>query len=279
MTKSPKQIVTNLLNSGVGKLPTSKGLVRIMKKQWFMFFLKHYCQHVHAPSHFYVDFYQKNYGIPPEQISRLPFGLNFENLNPSKTRETVRKEFTIDNEFVIVCVSTFRRLKRIDRLITAFSFYLDNSNNKNNTKLLIVGDGIERQSLEKLVDKLKITSNVIFTGFRQDIPNVLNAADLFILPSEFENFPVSIIEAMFFKLPVIVFQNSGGAEELVRETGGGIVVQNEDVLSDKLHAIIQNYPNFKQIGINGHNFVFNHFSREKYVNCLLKSVHGINSLS
>ncbi len=94
-------------------------------------------------------------------------------------------------------------------------------------KLLIVGDGELRETLEELCDKLAITEQVIFTGFIIEPQKYLNIMDIFLLPSLSEGTSMTLLEAMSFSKPCIV-TNVGGNPEIVSHNKTGLVVPNED---------------------------------------------------
>ncbi len=71
-------------------------------------------------------------------------------------------------------------------------------------RLLLVGDGPERERLEELADKLHLSSSVLFLGERDDVPKILWASDLFLLPSFFEGLPRALVEAQAAGLPCLV---------------------------------------------------------------------------
>ncbi|GAG80461.1 unnamed protein product [marine sediment metagenome] len=88
---------------------------------------------------------------------------------------------------------------------------------------MIVGKGSLRPSLEALADRLGISHAVIWTGFRQDIPRLLAAMDIYILPSSNEGFAASMLEAMAASKPVVV-TDVGGAQDVVTNGRTGILI-------------------------------------------------------
>ena len=94
-------------------------------------------------------------------------------------------------------------------------------------KLLIVGDGPLRASLQDYAQELGLGEQVIFTGYRRDIPQVLNAMNVFVLPSLREDLPLSPIEAMAMRKPVVA-TNVGGIPEVVVDGETGILVPPKD---------------------------------------------------
>jgi len=117
------------------------------------------------------------------------------------TRLDKRKELQIEDKFVIGHVGRFSTPKNHDLLIEIFNVV----HNKNkNTILLLVGDGELRPIIENKVKELGLINSVIFMGVRSDIPEILQAMDLFLFPSLFEGLGIVAIEAQAAALPCIV---------------------------------------------------------------------------
>jgi glycosyltransferase involved in cell wall biosynthesis len=86
--------------------------------------------------------------------------------------------------------------------------------------------------------------------------------DVFILPSEGEPFGITLLEASYCKLPIIVFEDGGGAVEVARKIGG-IIVKNEEELGEKLKELYLNLQKRKYIGEKGYKCVTTYFPMEK----------------
>ena len=125
-------------------------------------------------------------------------------LNPCK-RSVMAKE----DERIITHISNFRKVKNIPDVIQIF--YLIQQKIK--AKLMMVGDGPEKAIAEKLCEELGITDKVIFFGNSNEINQILNYSDLFLLPSQTESFGLAALEAMACSVPVIS-SNSGGLPEV-----------------------------------------------------------------
>ncbi|MBF0484551.1 MAG: glycosyltransferase [Candidatus Omnitrophica bacterium] len=100
------------------------------------------------------------------------------------------------------------------------------------TSFLFVGDGKSRAELEKLTDELNIRNNVIFTGIRFDIPELLNVIDIFILSSFYEAMGLVIVEAMAAGKPIIATEDA--VSELITPDEDGILIpsHNSDAIAD-----------------------------------------------
>lgn len=116
-------------------------------------------------------------------------------------RNEVRKELSIADEFVIGHIGRFNPQKNHDFLIDIFSQI---KKQKSNAKLLLVGDGDEISNIKNKVQKLQLNNSVIFTGVRTDVNRLLQAMDVFVFPSLYEGFPVTMVEAQASGIPCII---------------------------------------------------------------------------
>lgn len=120
-----------------------------------------------------------------------------------------RKNFALPNEKILIHISNFRKVKRVEDVLRVF----DIVRKEIPCKLILVGDGPERPAIDKLCRELNTCSDIISVGQIANPKEVLAIADIFILPSETESFGLSALEAMAMKIPVIS-TNTGGIPEL-----------------------------------------------------------------
>ncbi|MFV5696582.1 N-acetyl-alpha-D-glucosaminyl L-malate synthase BshA [Flavobacterium sp. LB3P122] len=113
------------------------------------------------------------------------------------------------NERIITHISNFRKVKRIPDVIKIFY----NIQKEIPAKLMMVGDGPEKEKAEYLCQELGIQDKVIFFGNSNEIDKILSYTDLFLLPSQTESFGLAALEAMAWGVPVIS-SNSGGLSEV-----------------------------------------------------------------
>ncbi|GGW62623.1 N-acetyl-alpha-D-glucosaminyl L-malate synthase BshA [Winogradskyella epiphytica] len=118
-----------------------------------------------------------------------------------------------DHERIITHISNFREVKRIPDVITIFY----NIQKELPAKLMMVGDGPEKEKAELLAEELGISDRIVFFGNSHEIDRILCFSDLFLLPSQTESFGLAALEAMASNVPVIS-TNSGGLSE-VNEDG------------------------------------------------------------
>lgn len=130
--------------------------------------------------------------------------------------ECIKKKIAPGGEKLIMHMSNFRRVKRIPDIIHAFHIIRQSIP----SKLIMIGDGPERQTAEDMVHELGIHEHVNFIGKIKSAEQVLPCADLFMLPSDAESFGLSSLEAMASGVPVISTNAGGVPEVLVHgETG------------------------------------------------------------
>ncbi|MFT5737545.1 MAG: N-acetyl-alpha-D-glucosaminyl L-malate synthase BshA [Maribacter sp.] len=136
---------------------------------------------------------------------------NFIDTNKYKNTFTdcERSNMATDEERIVTHISNFRKVKRIPDVIRIFHKIQE----KLPAKLIMVGEGPEKEGAEKLCETLGISDRVIFLGNSNEIDKILCFSDLFLLPSESESFGLAALEAMVNKVPVIS-SNAGGIPEV-----------------------------------------------------------------
>jgi glycosyltransferase involved in cell wall biosynthesis len=129
------------------------------------------------------------------------------------------------------------------------------------TIFLIVGDGNERDRLEKQVMKLGLKDKVIFTGKRKDIIDILSIIDIFVLPSITEGLPIALLEALASRLPVVA-TNVGAVSKVIidRETGLLTEPRSPELLSNAILELLSNWERAEQFGYQGYRKVEKEFS-------------------
>ena len=140
----------------------------------------------------------------------------------SKNRENI--EFVGRDEKVIMHISNFRPVKRIENIVKVF--YLVSKEVK--SKLLLVGDGPDICRIRSLVCKLNLEDKVLFLGIQENIIPLLNTSDVYMLPSKSEGFGLSALEALSCGVPVIG-TNVGGLKEVVEHGRSGFIFDPGDI--------------------------------------------------
>ena len=163
---------------------------------------------------------------------------NFIELDKIKINSNIachRSVMANENEKIITHISNFRKVKRIPDVIEIFY----KIQKQIPSKLMMVGDGPEKEIAENLCQKLGISDRVIFFGNSNEIDKILSYTDLFLLPSETESFGLAALEAMAWGVPVIS-SNSGGLPEVNFEGVSGYLsdVGNTDQMAQNAIKIL-----------------------------------------
>lgn len=127
-------------------------------------------------------------------------------------------------EKILVHTSNFRRVKRTEDVVKVFSKIHD----KIPSKLLLIGDGPDRQAVEHLSRDLNLGEDVRFLGKQEAVEEILAISDLFLMPSEYESFGLAALEAMACEVPV-VSTNAGGIPEIQIQGVTGFMSKVGDV--------------------------------------------------
>ncbi|KGO80844.1 N-acetyl-alpha-D-glucosaminyl L-malate synthase [Flavobacterium beibuense F44-8] len=160
---------------------------------------------------------------------------NFIEVDKKKLEENSpchRSMMATEKQKIITHISNFRKVKRIPDVIRIFN----EVQKVMPAKLMLVGDGPEKEPAEKLCDELGLTDKVIFFGNSNEINEILCFSDLFLLPSETESFGLAALEAMANGVPVIS-SNTGGLPEVNREGYSGYLADVGDVETMAKRAI------------------------------------------
>ncbi len=156
--------------------------------------------------------------------------INDKKFNPDNAFSDIRKEIGIEkNAFVIGFIARITKQKNLAVLLDA----IEKVPKAYNIKLIIVGNGDLREEMLERVNELGISRKVRFLDFREDVEHILNAIDVYCLPSLWEGLSIGLLEAMAMRKAVIV-SNISGNIEIIKHMENGIIVQSspEDIKNE-----------------------------------------------
>lgn len=209
-------------------------------------------------------------GLNPDKIKLIYTGIDLEEWNKPQPL-IFRYEYKIPKEEVLITtIARFSREKGHEFLIDSIKYfknYLITRNFNFNYKFVLVGEG---ELLNDIIDKakdLQVYDDIIFTGYRRDIVNILKSSDIFILSSNNEAFGLSILEAMAAGLPVITTDSGGTREIINKDYNNGIIIDygESQKLSEALVTLIENKKLKEQYITNGYTVLNEHFNVEKTI--------------
>jgi len=201
----------------------------------------------------------ENLSIDPKKITIIPNGINVNrfsqdnNNNNNNNNNGFKESYGIKGD-VILYLGRINERKGIDFLIKSFNELL---NEKKGIILVIVGpnDGYKTE-LERLVKKLKISENVKFFDYINDVSKVYNDSEILVYPAIQEIFGRVPFEAIISNVPVIV-ANDSGCGELVKEAKCGLLVEYGDIkdLKNKIKYLLENHIEGKILVDNGKKYI------------------------
>ena len=186
------------------------------------------------------------------KIKLIPNFINPEYLK----RKSVKK----NKDKIIMHISNFRPIKRTVDVIKIFNIV----RHKTDARLLMVGDGPEKNKCIKLAHKLKLTRHITFLGNQKNITEILSKSDVFILPSENESFGLTALEAMTCEIPVIA-SNAGGLPEVIKDGKTGYLLPVGDIkgMAQKAIELLEHPVKRKKMGVLSRKHAIKKYSIEK----------------
>lgn len=177
------------------------------------------------------------------EIEVIPNFIDLDRFKRQK-KEHFKTAICPNGEKLMVHTSNFRKVKRVDDVIRVFH----EVRKVIPVKLLLVGDGHERNKMERLCRELGTCDDVRFLGKLEAVEEVLSVADLFVMPSEKESFGLAALEAMACEVPLLT-SNAGGIPELNLDGETGYVCEIGDVETMTARALEilsdENLPRFR----------------------------------
>lgn len=146
----------------------------------------------------------------------------------SKAGEDIKLPFVLGEHKLICAVGRLTKQKGFDLLISAYAAL---KNRSLDSRLIILGEGEERENLVKLIAKLNLKNEIFLLGFQDNPYKYIAKSDLFVFSSRWEGFGVALVEALYLKTSVVSFDCDYGPREILANGLYGALVPNEDVES------------------------------------------------
>lgn len=186
-------------------------------------------------------------------------GINLDAVHVTMQRADKRKEWHVDDQAVLI--GTVGRLVPVKGHAILLEAFRSLRQQYRNVRLIFVGDGPLRGSLEAEAKRLGLDESVIFSGHQEQSYDFINMMDIFVLPSLHEGIPMVLLEAFALKRPVIA-SRVGGIPEVVSHGHSGILVSpgNPEELAAAISDMIKDTARAEALGIAGHRHVEDDFS-------------------
>jgi glycosyltransferase involved in cell wall biosynthesis len=205
------------------KIGITEKLSRILLK----YFINNNIDFITFNSQFTLQESKKRYGLHHVKNEVVFNGIDLSVVDFNRNKNSLKPKITIGT------VGRLVEVKRIDRLITAFS----KVENKSNFEIKIIGDGPLMQNLKHQSSNLNLDEYITFMGFRKDLQELFKNWDLLVMSSVGEAFGLVVLEAYQSGLPVAIFTDGGGMVEIVKPNDPELIVHNEDELAEIISTL------------------------------------------
>jgi glycosyltransferase involved in cell wall biosynthesis len=193
----------------------------------------------------------------PGQVVAIPNGVPTDRAKPRRSREDVRAELGLGDEFTILSTGRLAEQKGLEYLIHA-AVHL--RQDLPHARILLAGDGPLGNKLASLVSSLGLEDTVTLLGRRADVGDLLAASDLVVLPSRWEGLSISLLEAMAAGRPIVT-TSIGSNREVTNDGEAALLVPPKDVasLAEAIRSLANDAPRLHELGRRGQEV-----QRERY---------------
>lgn len=205
-----------------------------------------------------VDSFVEKKAVKPGRMISFYNGIDTELFSYNRISRKIKRDKigVDDNTPLILSVGRLTEAKDYPNLFYAFS----NLETPVQPKLVIIGDGEEKERLQNLSKELGISDNIIWLGIRHDVPDWISACDLFVLPSAWEGFGLVVAEAMACER-IVIGTDSGGVSEVIGDAGFIIPIKNSQSLTEYINmALSLSSEERQELGNKARQHIINNFS-------------------
>ncbi|MCP4676037.1 MAG: glycosyltransferase [Deltaproteobacteria bacterium] len=211
-------------------------------------------------------------GVSKEKVHTVINGVDPLRFDKKEVRRDYRRELGLtDQDWAVGTIGSLTEWKNQQLLIHAAA-------KTRNVKVFIAGNGPKKEELEALIAELDVSSRVTLLGQRSDIPEFLNAMDLFTLTSITEGAPIALLEAMAARLPTLVTDVGGNGDIIVDNETGFLVPSNDlEAYCERLSWFEKNRLSSREMGENGRRRVEEKYSISSMVDTYDRLFHQVLS--
>lgn len=206
--------------------------------------------------------YLEKTNLPHHRIETIYNGIHLDNFKPADNKNTVRQSLHLPHDKPIVTMVGVMRPGK------GHAVCIEAAHRVPEARFLLVGDGELRPELEQQAQGLE--DRIHFLGQRMDIPDILSASDIFVLPSDMEALPTVLIEAGASGLPSIA-SHVGGIPEIIQDGETGVIIppRDPDALASAIKDLIHNPEKANRMGQQAYRHVHERFDLFQQVTATL----------
>lgn len=227
----------------------------------------HWCDLIVTVSEYHRSWALKKHIGELSQVVAIPNGLPPERAHPARQRDEVRDQLGVGGDIVVLSTGRLAQQKGLEYLIRAIPLL---GEGLAPIKVLIAGEGDLRRELEALTSELGVDARVRFLGFRSDVPDLLAACDLVVLPSLWEGLSVSLLEAMAAGKPVVT--TSIGSNVEVTDNGDVALLvppRNPSALANSIGRLVADDGLRHSLGLRARQRVNLHYTMTRMAEAYL----------
>ncbi|UCE67740.1 MAG: glycosyltransferase [Candidatus Zixiibacteriota bacterium] len=263
-------VVSHLLQTVHGTGEPFKG-IKLLKALLYSLLDRRYSRKYHDKIHTVSLDIKNEIGawISPDKIAAIHNAVDPANIVVSKTASEIRYKLGIKgNEFIIGSAGRMVPIKGYDIFLDMAKII---SADLPHARFLLVGDGPIKMKLENKAREMNLENKVIFSGFRDDIIDIINCFDIFVISSHNEGIPMVLLEAMAMKKPIVATA-VGGINEIIENDVSGLLVAPGDArsLADSCIKIFNDLDQREKLGIEAKNRIEVEFTVDIQKNRMLK---------
>jgi glycosyltransferase involved in cell wall biosynthesis len=222
-----------------------------------------------------ADFYRKKIRIKDHLITIIPNGVDTQSfaegqgeiLKQAWLGKSVEKP--LDSAILIGTVGRLVPAKNHRRLVDAIAILRQEEAVKTiDIRVVIVGDGPERSNIQNYIDQNNLSDQIALVGPRHDIPDVLEALDIFVLSSDREGHPLTSLEAQAAGTPVVLTDAGGSGETIARsngEAGGVLVAQDASAIATAIRQMVLDRKLLHRRGSFAREFALTNFDKNQMI--------------
>ncbi len=197
-----------------------------------------------------------------DKIRVIYDGIDLKKFSEENNESKLREEYHLEKDALLIGnIAGLTRQKDLFTFLDAAKIILDQI--KQTVYFIIIGEGPLEKQLKDYASSLKISKQVIFAGFKPNIPELLPEIDVFMISSETEGLPLSVLEAFACKVPVVATAAGGTGEAVIHEKTGMISpVKDAASLAENVKKVLENKRLQEFMVANGFDLVHEKFSLE-----------------
>ncbi|SHE67702.1 Glycosyltransferase involved in cell wall bisynthesis [Desulfofundulus australicus DSM 11792] len=234
-------------------------------REWAYRLTDFFCDLTTQVSQAGLERYVRVGAVPRHKIRFIPNGVDTDHFRPNpEAGARLRHELGLGSAFAWLAVGRIEGAKDYPNMLRAFARVL---RERGDTVLLIAGQGSLREEAEQLANQLGLREKVHFLGVRKDVPELMNAADAYVMSSAWEGMPMVLLEAAATGLPIVA-TDVGGNREVVLDEQSGFLVPPEDLEAlarAMLHLMDLSLEERQRMGEFGRRYIEENYSLDRVV--------------